>query len=67
MCGKNYGLTNKVFAKAGSPPRVREKLENILIHPYYLGITPACAGKTKTDEEAFVPASGSPPRVREKH
>ena len=31
-----------------------------------IGITPACAGKTKKLEEAETDEEGSPPRVREK-
>ena len=32
----------------GSPPHVRERLQNGIILCRYVGITPACAGKTGT-------------------
>ena len=48
MCGKNFTPSNVHSRSSGSPPRVREK------HPFRFerrtrfGITPACAGKTKS-------------------
>ena len=33
---------------AGSPPRVRGKVKSVIGSPFSSGITPACAGKSKT-------------------
>ena len=46
MCGKNksQGLTTRYYS--GSPPRVREKLEEASASVVKARITPACAGKT---------------------
>ena len=50
----------------GSPPRVREKRNFNRLMEYLNGITPACAGKTKTERAHRTLRPGSPPRVREK-
>ena len=43
-------MTQLELAEAvGSPPRVREKLDDPRIPPKQHGITPACAGKTLKD------------------
>ena len=48
MCGKNNSTTTYRSGMTGSPPRVREKhIFKNLIQPL-TGITPACAGKTKS-------------------
>ena len=46
VCGKNSKSSNRQSSMAGSPPRVREKLNVVFITNDYHGITPACAGKT---------------------
>ena len=46
MCGENDKVTVKKSCKAGSPPRVRGKLKKQSIVKAFIGITPACAGKT---------------------
>ena len=47
MCGKNVSDGVTVTFPAGSPPRVREKLNQIVANGIAYGITPACAGKTR--------------------
>ena len=46
VCGKNKGISQLELAKMGSPPRVREKQLYPTPVQTFLGITPACAGKT---------------------
>ena len=46
VCGKNNSLDIDNDMQLGSPPRVREKLENFMGRYRGFGITPACAGKT---------------------
>ena len=48
MCGKNVNSDDQSIFMKGSHPRVREK--PVIIHNAKAptGITPACAGKTKT-------------------
>ena len=46
MCGENNPLEKKGIVGAGSPPRVRGKRLCCSGLSFYLGITPACAGKT---------------------
>ena len=53
MCGKNWYLSSVNQSVTGSPPRVREKLKMDHKELVFLGITPACAGKTRTDERAL--------------
>ena len=47
MCGKNDFDIEAFEMELGSPPRVREKLVVEIKSHLALGITPACAGKTK--------------------
>ena len=47
VCGKNVNSTEDLANKAGSPPRVREELAVTPSLYQTLGITPACAGRTK--------------------
>ena len=46
VCGKNRSFASIDALKAGSPPRMREKLLVACEVVIYNGITPACAGKT---------------------
>ena len=46
MCGKNPKPQTRPRFSKGSPPRVREKLYACIVPNLFLGITPACAGKT---------------------
>ena len=46
MCGKNESAIVLSELIIGSPPRVREKLKMDHKELVFLGITPACAGKT---------------------
>ena len=46
-CGENLPLMFVVRIAAGSPPRMRGKLQRALSANGYDGITPADAGKTK--------------------
>ena len=47
VCGKNYNYSRFQSRRPGSPPRVREKPGVFARDPDALGITPACAGKTR--------------------
>ena len=46
MCGKDKLPNGYGTCYRGSPPHVRERLYWGIPEPTYLGITPACAGKT---------------------
>ena len=48
MCGKNIHSLMRYPRSLGSPPRVREKRASASCCIWYVGITPACAGKTIT-------------------
>ena len=45
-CGENYLHVFPPLRLAGSPPRVRGKLADLVLHRRNVGITPARAGKT---------------------
>ena len=47
MCGKNLDFSSALGERVGSPPRVREKLSQVISAIVTVGITPACAGKTR--------------------
>ena len=47
MCGKNGIICPYSLGDEGSPPRVREEPEMDARIKEYIGITPACAGRTK--------------------
>ena len=46
MCGKDAPHNIFGLSSMGSPPHVRERLQGGMNALTYLGITPACAGKT---------------------
>ena len=46
MCGENVKGNNVLDSSKGSPPRVRGKRRKPSAPVLYVGITPACAGKT---------------------
>ena len=46
VCGKNFLGFRVDQSKAGSPPRMREKLNDLIDTIHEAGITPAYAGKT---------------------
>ena len=52
MCGKNVISSYRVLEVLGSPPRVREKPQSIESKVSSFGITPACAGKTRTQSQS---------------
>ena len=66
VCGKNNFCITHYQSSRGSPPRVREKLQDTTQPSGLGGITPACAGKTSCPAENIEIRPGSPPRVREK-
>ena len=53
VCGKNTDAGKRKAASAGSPPRVREKRRCISSVNRLIGITPACAGKTKKSQKCW--------------
>ena len=50
VCGKNASLERFWTTTWGSPPRVREKLIDVVGAGLLVGITPACAGKTLSND-----------------
>ena len=66
MCGKNGTLTVQGSALAGSPPRVREKLEFLRCQLALLKDHPRVCGKNSSSAWIIPAFSGSHPRVREK-
>ena len=62
VCGKNGNSQRTARRIGGSPPRVREELFEITPHFRPLGITPACAGRTKPMQQCG-DRSGDHPRV----
>ena len=46
MCGEKRGVTTEEIQYMGSPPRVRGKVNFLLLLGLGVGITPACAGKS---------------------
>ena len=50
VCGKDKDSGEPRKGFLGSPPRVRERLEDNGGGLHLAGITPACAGKTKQDD-----------------
>ena len=56
MCGENLNLSGTYLLTAGSPPHVRGKPATTAMKRLRVGITPACAGKTRLfDNERFIP------------
>ena len=51
MCGKDHLTPVLTPRLQGSPPHVRERLKNVRSWLDYIGITPACAGKTPNNAE----------------
>ena len=66
VCGEKLISSFSVTLYAGSPPRVRGKVQRSWIVRSPGGITPACAGKSWYCRSVAVGAGGSPPRVRGK-
>ena len=62
MCGKDYGSKSYRPRRMGSPPHVRERLILTFHRNLLIGITPACAGKTRIGIEGSV-ARGDHPRM----
>ena len=66
VCGEKYFTIRDKVAKKGSPPRMRGKVAPISVTPQAVGITPACAGKSRRLYRAIGCSKGSPPRMRGK-
>ena len=62
VCGKNADAQARKITTTGSPPRVREKPQDIRTAINTLGITPACAGKTSNTVTGY-PGNKDHPRV----
>ena len=62
VCGKNFSLSQHGALGQGSPPRVREKRSAAVICIAPTGITPACAGKTRSLKHSQ-PQTWDHPRV----
>ena len=63
MRGEKFDPSNTAFARKGSPPRARGKGFAGRVRPFRLGITPACAGKSRASIAKSYPL-GDHPRVR---
>ena len=66
VCGEKRTFTIILPPAAGSPPRVRGKGGKLEIRAFLHRITPACAGKSISQERCSMRKKGSPPRVRGK-
>ena len=66
-CGENTGGNSTGHALEGSPPQVRGKRGLTIGGKDYIGITPAGAGKTKTDVNADMNYRDHPRRCGENH
>ena len=62
VCGENETMSLAEYERAGSSPRVRGKLGNILGGRIERGLIPACAGKTSRTRR-YSPARWAHPRV----
>ena len=62
VCGENRQRPQSPRTSAGSPPRVRGKPDFLLCDHILPGITPACAGKTRT-RSSFMVFQRDHPRV----
>ena len=51
VCGNHLLLGRYYTDTSGSPPRVREPLDELVLHGNDAGITPACAGTTNRDDQ----------------
>ena len=47
MCGEKFVATLRLSSFVGSPPHVRGKVGFAFLHTFAVGITPACAGKSR--------------------
>ena len=66
VCGEKNILYRRCPRSKGSPPRVRGKVCSTTFSTISIGITPACAGKSRGTLSRPITHSGSPPRVRGK-
>ena len=62
VCGENYYGSSTYDSAEGSPPRVRGKPAIAVLEGVEVGITPACAGKTRFPQDASA-ARQDHPRV----
>ena len=62
MCGKDVVGVKKGGIGMGSPPRVRERRKLHAVDFGFVGITPACAGKTINNDGLSI-FDGDHPRV----
>ena len=60
MCGENVIHKEVDRLGEGSPPRVRGKQEGAVNSAFSIGITPACAGKTLTKDNAPIKEKDHP-------
>ena len=62
MCGEKGGIIMTWFNDTGSPPHVRGKATCKGYSSFYIGITPACAGKSQPNHDTEE-KSGDHPRM----
>ena len=60
VCGEKWLSVLRIRPFLGSPPRVRGKVFYSPDSPSEAGITPACAGKRRTDSKATLPHEDHP-------
>ena len=64
-CGENYDVSYSILFYPGSPPQVRGKLSVSVYFALPMGITPAGAGKTRSDPESYLFLEDHPRRCGE--
>ena len=47
ICGEKLNKAKRKEAKKGSPPHMRGKVSCFVVYAWYMGITPAYAGKSQ--------------------
>ena len=66
MCGEKASAPGAATPFVGSPPHVRGKDYKTQLEAKERGITPACAGKSRSVSMYDLIGAGSPPHVRGK-
>ena len=66
MCGEKPLLHAKLLPMQGSPPHVRGKVHLAALRLLCPGITPACAGKSRTKDRKYTPQWDHPRMCGEK-
>ena len=60
VCGENFSFHTQIITQQGSSPRVRGKRQGQLQRPSWSGLIPACAGKTRQEEQRVLEIRAHP-------